>query len=343
MTENGLLCRHATCEVATTGKCAQGYDPVDSCSEYDPDQSQLDPGNEPSEEAPAEETYTRIRSSETLSEEDIWSFRKTHRTMTVSLIGEFKTGKTTLISGIYALFCKGPFAGFSFRGSRTLTGFARRHFLALESSGRDVPTTPRTSMADGVSFFHLDLASRQGGATHLLISDRSGEAFQSARVNTAVIADLRDLKLSDRVCFLLDAERLVQPETRAGYRREFKQTIWALVQNGAFRENVALEVLSTKIDKISRLENSADLFAELEEYETALVQEFSSEGIEVETFRICVLPRANYELGQVGMEELIRRWLSVRPTESPYPLPSAAPARSIDRLVELWTGDHADA
>ncbi|WP_421580972.1 TRAFAC clade GTPase domain-containing protein [Shinella sp. M31] len=340
MAEGSQICRNPTCDVASTGVCAQGHDPVDSCAEYDAEESELDPGDDVSDETTIVENRTRLRSSEVLTDADIWSFRKSHRTKTVSLIGEFKTGKTTLISGLYALFCKGPFAGFSFRGSRTLTGFARRHHLALESSGRTIPTTPRTSMADGVGFFHLNLVGDDGVEAHLLIADRSGEAFQSARTNTTMMDRLGDLKLSDRVCFLLDADRLTQPDTRAGYRREFKQTIWALLQNGVFKPNVVLEVLTTKIDKISRRENNSDVVSELDEYEKALVKEFAAEGIVVEAFRICVLPRANYELGLVGLEDLMRRWLA--PTAPVEILPLAPPqtVRNIDRLVEVWSKEH---
>ncbi|MBZ6077576.1 TRAFAC clade GTPase domain-containing protein [Microvirga puerhi] len=340
MADERTLCRNAECGVVRTGVCVLGNDPIDSCPEYDPELSELDQGDEEdSSSEPTAELTTRLRSSEILLESDVWPLRKAYRTNTVSLVGDVKSGKTTLIASLYALFCKGPFSGFSFRGSRTLTGFARRHHLALEKSGREVPTTPRTSMNDGVGFFHLDLSCEIGGTAQLLISDRSGEAFQSARVNTAMVDELRELRLSDRVCFLLDAEKLTQVETRASYRREFKQMIWALIQNGAFSTDVKLEVLTTKIDKLTKREDEKEALIELEEYENGLSNEFKKANVRLDVFRICALPRANYKVGLVGLEELVKRWLAPTAPIDTLPLPAVSPARAFDRLLEFWSGE----
>ena len=85
--------------------------------------------------------------------QDLVDFVRTTVVRTVALIGEARAGKTTLLASIYAMYCKGPFAGKEFVSSTTLVGFAKRHHLALLNSGRAHPTTPHTSRDEPVAFF----------------------------------------------------------------------------------------------------------------------------------------------------------------------------------------------
>lgn len=335
------ICRNASCDVGTSGVCALHNDPIESCPEYGADEAALDEDTD-SEDAPASEQkkFVDIRPSEALDQQALWELRQRRRTTTVGLIGDVRAGKTTLIATLYAQFCKGPYAGYKFKASRTLTGFARRHYLALMKSGRQVPATPRTSMGDGVGFFHLSVVNEQDATADLIISDRSGEAFRAARTNTDLLENLTELKLCDRICFLLDADKVTTPETRAGYRREFKQLIWALLQNNSFAPGAILEVLTTKIDKMAKREDKAALLQELQTFETSLIEELKREGFDISVHRICALPRANYETGFVGIEDLLRRWLNVEPSVGVQPIVPDKPARAIDRLLEFWDGGH---
>lgn len=341
MAENALICRNASCEVKRTGICALGNDPVDSCPEYDPEQAELDTGEEESSQIVGDdEPQVAIRSSEALTEGELESFRMANRSIVVSLVGDVKAGKTTLVTALYAQFCKGSFAGYSFESSRTLAGFARRHHLSLLKSGSEKPITPRTSIANGVGFYHLNLQADSVRSVHLIVADRSGEAFQAARIDTSLVEGLRELRLADRACFLLDADKLTDPGTRANYRREFKQTIWALLQNNAFSSKVVLEVLATKIDKLSRPGSEAKVAREeLREFEDGLIKEFGAEGYHISAFEICALPSANYKIGLVGVEELLARWLNPPSRTDICPLRPDRSARAIDRLVEFWDGE----
>lgn len=338
MADGVPVCSNASCEVRRTGVCLLGNDPIESCPEYVDDEIVLDEG-EVDEDTVTEEEKKRIpiRTGEILSEADLVSLRMAKRTTIISLVGDVKVGKTTLIAALYQQFCKGAFAGCLFRSSQTLTAFAKRHHHSLLKSGLELPQTPRTSMAEGVGFLHLNLLSDSVRPVDLVISDRSGEAFQAARINTSLVEGLGEFRIADRICFLLDADRLTDHETRARYKREFKQMIWALLHNADLSPEISLEVLVTKIDKLSRRENEIpDASQELKEFEDSLIEELRAEGYEIGVFRICALPSANYAVGLVGIEDLLKRWLGQFVPIDASPMPAHKPARYIDRLVEIW-------
>ena len=339
MSDSALVCRVPDCPVRGTGKCKRNFDPVDSCPDFGPREEA--PSNLPAHAESAVEQalpeLVRLPSGDILGLSDLQSLLRAEQARVVALVGEQEAGKTTLLASIYDLYCKGPFAERRFAGSRTLPAFAKRHYLALLSSGRTVPTTPRTSRDDPVGFLHLMLRPLDDGALqHVLISDRSGEAFNAARTDTTLIEELIEIRQANRVCFLLDGARLLADDQRAGYTRRFKQIIRALHDNGALRKGTPVEVLTTKIDKLLRSPDSERVIGILANYEQALKRDFGAMGIDISCYRICALPRTDYSIGYPGLEDAIRRWTAPRtpPDVRPGPVPDAA--RQIDRLSARW-------
>jgi hypothetical protein len=333
MNAASVLCQRPDCKVAETGVCDLKHDPVELCPNYaKPANAETPPDAQAS--APRTVAAARIASGDTMAWEDLEAFSRGHRIQTVSVIGEPKSGKTTLIAAIYASLCKGPIGDREFVGSRTLVGFAKRHHLALLNSERKTPKTPRTSRDDPTSFFHLALRPKSGGSiSHLVISDRSGEAYQAARQDTSLVKELTELKLADRACFVLDAAKLTHPERHATYSRQFKQMICALRDNGAFRDSAAIEVIATKIDTTNRPERAEKSAAILDEYERQITEELKASGDGFGFHRVCALPKSHLETGYLGLGETLERWTT------PQPLPSVVqPAvhdavRQIDRLL----------
>jgi hypothetical protein len=292
---------------------------------------------EAADKDPSSPALYRFPSGDVMYLEDLRELLRAELPRVVALVGEQQAGKTTLLASLYDCYCKGSFAGLRFAGSRTLTGFAKRHHLALLSSGRTVPTTPRTSRDEPVSFFHLALSPTAGGRPeHLVISDRSGEAFEAARVDTSLVSELIEVRQAQRVCFLLDGGRMLSNDQRAGYARRFRQMIRALHDNGALGPNVAIEVLTTKWDKLRTSSDSDRICGILKDYEKGLVTDFGARGLNVSCYRICALPRSDYSLGYFGLEETIRRWMMPRVAPAVVPRPSAVATRNIDRVFARW-------
>lgn len=335
MSEAAQACRNPDCEVATTGKCALNHELLDSCEEYGVDEVDLDVDDEDERDDVIELAMpTRLRSSELLKPEQLWPLQKAVPTKTVALVGDFRAGKTTLISALYASFRKGPLAGYTFRSSRTLTAFARRHHDALLRSQRDSPVTLRTSRQEGLGFFHLCVRDNADSDHNLLIADRSGETYADARSDTSLIGELIELEFADRVCFLLDSARLADVEQRHTYKRAFKQQIHAFLDNGALSPNTVLEMVTTKLDKLKPQIGGRALMEELAEFETATLTEFAD--VSLTARRVCALPRADYGVGVVGLDEMLQDWLAPRARMHSGLTSATGPVRQLDRIFENW-------
>lgn len=332
------VCSNTSCDVRNSGICVLGNDPLDACPQYREEEEQLlDPGNEEfgtsSSDAGNINPNIRLYDNGRILAPSLTALRNRVRTHTVILIGEQKAGKTTLLACLYGMFCKGPVGRFSFVTSKTLRAFAERYHLALAKTRRSVPTTSRTSRADNVGYFHLRLSDGVNSPTDLIISDRSGEDFEDARVNTSLIPELSELPYADRVCFLLDAGRLTDLKARAHYKRTFRQLIRALIDNRSLPERAVIEVLITKLDKLSKPGNDPALNKDVMEYEQSLLEEFRPRWLRFSTHHICALPRANHSIGFAGLEELVARWCEPPPIVDTRPLPLFNTLRQFDLLL----------
>lgn len=341
MTDPKKLCQIAECQVATSGKCRLGHDPVERCPNYARDEIIPDEAGVVTEPTTDRIAPVEICSGDVMHLEDLAALARTTPVRTVALIGDQRAGKTTLIASIYAMYCKGPFGGRAFAGSRTLVGFAKRHHLALLNSGRADPTTPRTSRDEPVAFFHLALSGAVGPPVHLVISDRSGEVYGDARIVTDLIQNLPELLQADRVCFLLDGAKLASKEQRPAYSRQFKQMIHALLDNGALVNVKAVEVLATKFD-LTKQGDAEEQLRYLDTYERTLAAEFKARSLTVECYRVCALPKADQSVGFLGLDEAIKRWTAAPPRPELGPEPISDTPRQIDRmLAKATTGDAA--
>ncbi|MBE0614118.1 MAG: hypothetical protein IH604_10670 [Burkholderiales bacterium] len=266
--------------------------------------------------------------------DEIVAFMRQRKVMSVALISEQKAGKTTLLASIYERYCKGPFAGMSFAGSRTLVGFARRHHKALLSSGGSESEVTRTSRDDPAAFFHLCLKNRQQDLLNLVISDRSGETYGDARTDTDLISRLTELSIATRACVLLDGAKLASKESRPAYARQFKQMMHALNDNGALRHMTHVEVLATKFDVTHSRDDAVAQTEFLGAYEAQLVREFAERGLAISCYRICALPKKDVSVGFKGLEELLERWTTRPVLPSVEPSGIAAAERQLDRYLD---------
>lgn len=331
------LCSLDGCLVATTGKCHLNNDPLESCPNYG--RTNI----EGEEEIPVKSSTDtaapiEICSGDAMQLDDLVVLVRGRSVRTVALVGEQRAGKTTLLASIYAMYCKGEFGGYGFAGSRTLVGFAKRHHLALLNSGRTDPTTPRTSRDDPVAFFHLALARRRNDAIELIISDRSGEAYEAARLDTELIGNLPELKIADRICFLLDGAKLASNELRPAYARQFKQLIHALHDNGALAQTDHVEVLATKFDVTAAPGGTEDQVRYLDFFESQIVAEFKEHGLAITCHRVCALPKTNEQIGFHGLEDTIKRWTAIEPLPTVAPVAIHDAPRQIDRLLARTSG-----
>jgi hypothetical protein len=92
---------------------------------------------------------------EALTPEEVDQLLRWRGATFVTVVGDSHSGKTTLICALYDRFLRGPFAGLTFVASRTLVALERRSHYARVDSGRATPETMRTTISDGLRYFHL--------------------------------------------------------------------------------------------------------------------------------------------------------------------------------------------
>src|SRR5262249_22129997 len=153
----------------------------------------------------------------------------------IAVVGDRDSGKTTILTSLYNCFLRGPFASHLFVGSRTLVGFEKKGHDSRVESGRMEPDTARTSIAEELRYVHLALApqAKVKARVDLLIADRAGEAYRSARSDSRLVADLIEVASANRVLFVLDGARLSDPALRSGALQSVRQSLRALSDGGA--------------------------------------------------------------------------------------------------------------
>ena len=203
----------------------------------------------------------------------------------IAVVGERDAGKTTLVTEIYERYLRGAFAGFNFADSRTLIGFERKSFLSRADSGEDTPDTPRTSIKDGLRFFHLALSSDDDGRRRdLLIAERAGEAYKNARDTPSQSADLLELQKAQIVVLILDGRRVTEHKHRSEAFAAVRGIARAMVDSGALSPQVELHLVTTKCDLLDGGDGVTAQEA-LKTFEDSFSSLFSDRCASVKSFR----------------------------------------------------------
>jgi Double-GTPase 2 len=311
-------CKKQDCQVSVTRKCAEGHDPVRSCPNFiGAVESAEEEGEFESEErsdggnAEAEKPLLiQLSAGDLLSIAEVERFLLWRPATFVSVVGDSNSGKTTLMCAVYDRFLRGPFAGVSFAASRTLVALERRIYPSRVESGRLVPDSPRTSIADGLRYFHFAVApvGSPRARVDFMLSDRAGETYRLARSHSERVADLPEISQADTVVLLLDGGRVADAVERAGAIHGTRQMLRVLLDNGALGSTSVVQVVTTKIDIIARREDSQAAMETIAAFRERAAADFG--------------PR----LGKLSFREIAAR----------DPDGTFDPAHGIDALVQDW-------
>jgi hypothetical protein len=309
-----LTCSKAGCQVAETGSCAEGHTPLQSCPNFGveaEEEEEICDGELSEESTPAVVSeFVTLPAGEALTPEEVDQLLRWRGVTFVTVIGDSHSGKTTLICALYDRFLRGPFAGLTFVGSRTLMALERRSHYARVDSGRVIPDTARTTISDGLRYFHLAVAGpqRQIGRVDLLLSDRAGEVYRHARDDSSVVSTLEEIPRSDRLILLLDGERIVDPFQRNGALQSIRQTLRVLLDNHALNKNSMVQVVTTKVDLIARDGDGAAIQGALVEFRKRLAANFK-DRLRSLTFHDTAARDPNNEFEPAyGLDALIEDW-----------------------------------
>ena len=335
-------CGRPQCEVSKTGICLEGNSPPETCPFFGqtaPDELMYADHEEEIESGSMLQATRTDRvslpSGDALSQSEVNQFLLWKPARFVAIVGDFDSGKTTLICAIYDKFLRGAFAGYLFGGSRTLTELEQKIHHSRIDSGRVIPDTMRTPLSEGPKYFHFSLVS--DGDVHsrveLMLADRAGEQYQQARNNSAVVPELIEVKNAHYIALLMDGGRIAEPISRAGAMQSVRQTLRALLDGGGLSKDSRVQVVTTKFDELAKIADNKEFNAQLEQFRNNLLKDFSDRVGELTFWEVAARdPQGKFPLA-FGVDKLLSKWCASIPTTS-ISLPSRIPLTTeFDRLL----------
>lgn len=310
-------CSNPDCQIAENGSCHQGHDPVQSCPNF----GKLIADPDPSEEADAvidqaadELTLTmaRLPSGQPYELQDVDTFLLQKPAQLVAIVGDTSSGKSTLLCSIYDRFLRGTFAGRTFAGSNTLIAFEEVAHYSRAASGASVPDTPRTSLSEGLQFYHLSTASENstGDRLDLFMSDRAGETYLAGLDRPDELRDLQELRLARTVAILVDGARLVIPEEQHEVLDTARQLVRAMIDSETLTSGQHLQLILTKRDEVERSGDADALVARVKAVVTRIAEDFGGALASVNFFEIAARdPSTSFEVAY-GCDVLLQSWLN---------------------------------
>lgn len=232
----------------------------------------------------------------------------------IAVVGEKNGGKTTLITELYGRFLRGPFANTMFCNSLSLLGFERKCYQSRAASGMYTPETPRTSVQDGLSFFHLAVSNESDlQRRDLLISERAGEVYKQIRDKPELAMDMVEICKATSIAFIVDGERVASSRTRHEVFSSVRTTIRALLSSGCILAKTQIQLVTTKYDLLQG-EEMNDVRQALTEFEQVITV-LLKEKFNLSFFHTSARnPKAGTEPGQ-GLAPLFQVWMSPKPLE----------------------------
>jgi hypothetical protein len=249
----------------------------------------------------------------------------------VVVAGMARSGKTTLVGGLYGLFHKGPFAGYLFAGSRTLPGFERRCHLARICSEREIPDTERTGFSESHDLLHLRLVETANGTRRdILFSDIYGEAFRIAADSAEECRKITILKRAEHVVILADGKKAIDKRERQSAFTAVDSLVRQCLDSGMLDQKSNVQVVLTKWDEVA---GQSDTF--INEKLQWLVDRHRNRLGTLTMHKTALRTTGPIKAGY-GMEELLQIWTVV---QSRY-VPPAAQINlyysEFDRLNLTW-------
>jgi hypothetical protein len=300
-----LSCAREGCQVASTSKCLEGFDPPTTCP-------YLASAPVAGDEAVATETpaFVDLPSGEALSEAQASEVTRQGVTRVVVLAGPSSSGKTTILTSLFEAFLEAPFGNLLFAGSRTLLGFERRCHDARVVSGRLEPHTVHTAV-DALDFLHLRLASPSAGLLgpqNLLLSDISGERFRSLRDSSDAVKAMPMLRRADHLSIVIDGEKLTNVGERHGARNDARTLLRSIIESGMLRSDCRIEFVFSKWDHVISNTEQEFVATFIGETKKALEEAAKTFG-DPQFFEVAARPRSSRVPFAFGLPTLLRYWV----------------------------------
>jgi len=319
--------------VSVSGKCLEGFEPVDTCP-YMSVATEAE-GVLTTERSPG--NFIDLPQGEALSEDQAGTVASNGLSRVVILAGPVGSGKTTILTALFEAFLEAPFGNYLFAGSQTLIGFERRCHDARVSSGRLVGETAHTSVREGIRFLHLRLAATEKGTStrkHLLLSDISGEIFVQLRDSGSAVRDMKVLGRADHICIIIDGDKLLEPETRHIARNDARAILRSILEAEVLSPSCRIDVIFSKWDLVVSSKQSTEVISYVEQTRKAFAKVIG-ERCAVIFHEIAARPESKALPFAHGLPTLLRSWMTEPdiPQRRTLYLTDAENERELARLV----------
>jgi hypothetical protein len=304
--QNKKCKQQPTCKVAIDGKCLESL-ALSECPHFYLEEEPLDTGDKPLKETePKVQPGYELFSGTEFNLNNVSFITNMFKTNMVFIIGESDSGKTTVLTTLYDLLQEGPYRNYRFAGSLSQIGFESRcHFSRIASNG-NISQTEKTKLGE-FGFLHLALQKNDeptGKTSHLLISDISGERFQSARDSSSEMKKLELLRQIPSIYFFIDGKRLANKRERTSAIFNAEQFINRAIDTKIFTDSTNLFVVISKRDLLFRAAYNLDSL------KASLTKKFSPKLASLNFIEIAVRPEnpgVPFKLGG-GLELLLNEW-----------------------------------
>ncbi|USD41244.1 50S ribosome-binding GTPase [Vibrio sp. SCSIO 43135] len=251
-----MKCTNPNCNYDVDGYCIDGL-PLEDCPSFNEglDLELISPEGVDSSEGdfvePSDpDNKIPFWGQKPLSEGAASSTMKAFPSKVISFVGPVGVGKTTLISSMYDVFNRRNQLNVRFGHSHSIYAFEKLCHHARVTSNSSEVSTPRTTSADGVTFYNLSILDSSDNRHNVYLADRSGESYSEMLNDVGLVKQYSELSRSDLICILIDSSTLGDKAKRHRYKRQTINLIKALIsQLQAFEKNNFV-LLLTKYDLV---------------------------------------------------------------------------------------------
>jgi len=240
------------------------------------------------------------------------------------LMGEVKSGKTTLLAELWNwLLSRGTLGGHTIAGSRTALAFEQRAYYSRVASAAEEAFTIHTpEEEDGL--LHLRVARPGGERVELFFADYAGEHFRRIREGVPLVRELPWVSRVDRFLVLVDGRQFAIPGNREVAVTRARRQLHALGVSEAVVGTARIAIVLTKADVLPEPEREA--FRRIAPSLLELARPMDSEAVVLE-----VAARPSHGAQAEGLDDLLAfvarpDRTSARPDEQ-HPIPSRLIAR----------------
>lgn len=283
------------------------------------------------------DSLVNLRSGNGLSFLEANSISRRGISRVIIFAGTAKSGKTTLLSSLYLLFHRQPFAGYLFSGCDTFVGFEERNYYLEIVSGLPKPTMERTVVSEAL---HLQVRREDVSnlPVELLLCDISAEDFEEAKDSTETCKQMTVIQRADTFVLLVDGAKLLDSATRQRAKNDPVSFLRNCLDTGMLRPETAVDVVLTKWDLIEGNADRDDIVAFADSVEAAILRQFSHRLMRLRVKRIAAHPfESALPLG-FGLDGLFHLWVehgvqTIRTVTTPLTLLNVQNAGEYDRYL----------